>query len=229
MSIDKFIKSVVYPNTMCSREQVTELNNLLEKTIINEIKGDIIECGTWRGGLACLMLKSIIDKKLNKKLYIYDTFSGMPQPTNVDVSFDGESAVDQFTKLYKEGNDTVKWCRAGIEVVSKNLEKVTNNFETYSVLVKGKVENTLFLEENLPKQICLMRLDTDWYKSTKIELETVYPRLSVGGIIIVDDYNHWQGQQKAVDEFFNKLPSDTYKKTVGTNKSLIIEKLTKEN
>ena len=70
-----------------------------------------------------------------------------------------------------------------------------------------------------------MRLDTDWYQSTKIELETFYPKLSVGGIIIVDDYNHWQGQQKAVDEFFNNLEKESFEKNIGSNRGLIIRKL----
>jgi hypothetical protein len=57
-------------------------------------------------------------------------------------------------------------------------------------------------EKNLPEQISILRLDTDWYTSTKIELEVLYKKLVKGGILIIDDYGHWQGARKAVDEYF---------------------------
>ena len=60
----------------------------------------------------------------------------------------------------------------------------------------------LALKKNIPKKISLLRLDTDWYESTKIELEILYPLLQKGGILIIDDYGHWGGSKKAVDEFF---------------------------
>ena len=220
-----FIKKFISPNTMCSKEQINELTILLGDVFKNQIDGDIVECGTWRGGLACLMLQSIIDNtQAVKKLYVYDTFDGMTMPEEIDVSTNGENAIDTFTKSSNNG-ETSKWCRAGIEVVEFNLNRITKNHKLYTKLIKGKVEDTLVIQENLPEKICLMRLDTDWYQSTKIELETFYPKLSVGGIIIVDDYNHWQGQQKAVDEFFNNLEKESFEKNIGSNRGLIIRKL----
>ena len=76
------------------------------------------------------------------------------------------------------------------------------NFEKKFQFVKGKVENTLLKEENLPKKISFLRLDTDFYESTKKELEILFPRLEKKGILIVDDYGHWKGSKKAVDEYF---------------------------
>ena len=69
-------------------------------------------------------------------------------------------------------------------------------------LIMGKVEDTLLKKENLPESISVLRLDTDWYESTKIELEVLYPRLVKGGILIVDDYGMWNGSRRAVDEYF---------------------------
>jgi len=221
-----FIKKFISPNTMCSQGQIIELHKLLEEIFKNKIDGDIVECGTWRGGLACLMLQSIIDNTEHaKKLYVYDTFEGMTIPEEIDVSCEGENATDTFARWAMKNNETSKWCRAGIKVVEFNLNRITENYKNYTDLIKGKVEDTLVNKKNLPEKICLMRLDTDWYQSTKIELETFYPMLSIGGIIIVDDYNYWQGQQKAVDEFFNNLESDSFKKTIGSNHGLIIKKL----
>jgi hypothetical protein len=72
--------------------------------------------------------------------------------------------------------------------------------------VVGKVEQTLNLRSNIPDAIALLRLDTDWYESTKVELETLYDKLSPGGILLIDDYGYWDGTRRAVDEFFNSLP-----------------------
>jgi O-methyltransferase len=69
-------------------------------------------------------------------------------------------------------------------------------------LVPGRVEETLAFD--LPDQIALLRLDTDWYESTKVSLEQLYPRLVPGGVLIIDDYGHWQGCRKAVDDYFYK-------------------------
>ena len=70
------------------------------------------------------------------------------------------------------------------------------------VFRQGDVADTLADASTLPEKISLLRLDTDWYESTKIELETLYPRLAKRGILIIDDYGQWAGQKQAVDEFF---------------------------
>ena len=69
--------------------------------------------------------------------------------------------------------------------------------------IKGAVENTLKIAPNLPNKIAILRLDTDFYSSTKIELDILYPRLIEGGVLIIDDYGSWKGSKKAVDEFFS--------------------------
>jgi O-methyltransferase len=85
-----------------------------------------------------------------------------------------------------------------------------NATETYDErlcrIVQGDVVQTLRHEANLPEEIALLRLDTDWYASTIVELKVLYPRLAIGGILIVDDYGHWQGSKKAVDEYFADKP-----------------------
>ena len=69
-------------------------------------------------------------------------------------------------------------------------------------IFKGDVLSTLAVPDNLPLKIAVLRLDTDWYESTRMELETLYPRLSVDGVIMIDDYGHWTGARRAVDEYF---------------------------
>jgi predicted O-methyltransferase YrrM len=72
--------------------------------------------------------------------------------------------------------------------------------------VEGDVVQSLKIESNLPESISVLRLDTDWYESTRAELEVLYPRLSPGGVLIIDDYGHWGGAKKAVDEYFRGRP-----------------------
>ena len=126
----------------------------------------------------------------------------MTEPEKVDVDYKGHDALQTLNDFKKDENTINIHCYSSIESVSKNILKYKNLENVH--LIKGPVEKTLLDEKNLPKKISILRLDTDWYRSTKVELEILYPRLVSGGILIIDDYGHWQGARKAVDEFFNK-------------------------
>lgn len=218
-------KEIVYPNTMVSRGRVSDLASCLNEIVQKKIKGDYVECGTYRGGLSALMLDNIIFNKLDKKLWIYDTFQGMSEPKAVDVSTTNEIATETFLVMKNQKTGFADWCKATIDIVQSTLNLVSNEYENYTNLIIGKVEDTLKYKENYPTHISLMRLDTDWYESTKIELETFYDLLSIDGYIIIDDYELWKGQKLAVDEFLAKLDKDSYKKIPGDDGSLIITRL----
>lgn len=143
-----------------------------------KIEGDFVEAGVWRGGNLIIFKELIKKYKLNKKIYAYDTFEGMPEPTDVDVKWNNISGADR--KKFKKDD----WCKCSIEDVKKNISTVLKDLKDI-YFIKGLVEKTLLVEENLPKKISLLRLDTDFYTSTKIELEILFPRLSKGG-----DINH---------------------------------------
>jgi hypothetical protein len=137
----------------------------------------------------------------NRKLYLFDTFEGMPPPTDFDRSAaDHAKAAVQLQHADKFQGDNV-WCYSTLEEVRKNIDKAGYPPENI-IYVKGKVEETL--PEKSIEDIALLRLDTDWYESTKHELETLFDKLVPGGIMIIDDYGHWSGAKKAVDEFFAK-------------------------
>jgi O-methyltransferase len=161
------------------------------------IPGDMVECGVWRGGssmLAALTLDSLGDRE--RCIWLYDTFEGMPPPTDVDRSFGGEFASDVLrrTDAVGEGTRAV----AGLDEVKANL--ATTGYPSDRLrFVEGMVEDTI--PAVAPEQISILRLDTDWYESTRHELRHLWPRLSPGGVLIVDDYGHWQGARQAVDEF----------------------------
>jgi len=170
---------------------------LLSQAILNakekRLEGDFVECGVWRGGNILLykLLNDFYD--LNKTIFAYDTFEGMTEPEDIDMDFCGTSA-----KKYLITNR--KYCSATIDHVRKNILEYTNLKKINFIF--GPVEKTLLIKKNLPKKISVLRLDTDWYSSTKIELEILYPRLVDGGVLIIDDYGSWQGSKKATDEYF---------------------------
>ena len=150
-----------------------------------KIPGDFVECGVFKGGNLILMNHLRNRFNLNNKIFAFDTFEGMSEPTI----------------YYKQRNE--KWCYGGLEEVKKNINLFDNNYVQNFNFIKGKVEDTLKINDNLPQKISLLRLDTDFYESTKIEMEILFPRLVKGGILIVDDYGHWKGSQKAVDEYLD--------------------------
>jgi len=166
----------------------------------NSIKGDLVECGVWRGGNLVLFKKLIDQYKLDKSIFAFDTFEGMPEPTGDDYDLKNIKA-QQIYDNYK--NKDIKWCYSTLEEVKKNILKFYPEINKSFKFIEGKVENTLKNPENLPNEISLLRLDTDFYESTKVELEILYPKLSQGGVLIIDDYGHWKGSKKAVDEYFN--------------------------
>ena len=167
----------------------------------NNISGDFVECGVWRGGNGILAKRIFQHLGSDKNVWMFDTFEGMTKPTNVDVAASSKVAAEgEFLKQQKELHN--EWCYASLDDVKENCLNSGLNLESFT-FVKGDVCETLKLLENIPNQISVLRLDTDWYESTKIELETLYPRLSDRGVLIIDDYGHWEGARKAVDEYFS--------------------------
>ena len=170
------------------------------KYIKNEnIDGDIIESGVFKGGNLILFKKMIDELSLNKKIYAYDPFEGMPNPGKYDKDL---KDVDASSIYDKKKSEEISWNFSSLEEVKKNISKFKIDTNKDFFFIKGKVENTLRINSNLPNKISLLRLDTDFYNSTKIELEILYPKLVKGGVLIIDDYGHWKGSKKAVDEYF---------------------------
>ena len=164
------------------------------------IEGDLVECGVWRGGN--LVIAGLLRDRLafDRQIWAYDTFAGMTAPTAADFKPGEELDVEKkFADL--DRGDRNEWCYASEQDVLANFENRVGNRNLRTI--KGPVEDTLTKPENLPEKIAILRLDTDFYESTKAELEILYPRLSSGGVMIVDDYGEWAGARKAVDEYFS--------------------------
>ena len=189
------------PFTMTSTERLYALYQGMRYLDRHGIPGDIVECGVWKGGSAMLCALLMGESSApGRRLFLYDTFAGMTEPGEWDVSYRNVAARDLWrTKKQEEG--TTHWAFSPIEEVRGNL-KSTGLGEERIVLVPGKVEETL--PGVIPSSVALLRLDTDWYDSTYHEMVHLFPRLSTGGILIVDDYGVWKGARKAVDQYFSE-------------------------
>ena len=188
--------------TMTSPERIAVLVQAVRFVVENCIEGAIVECGVWRGGstmAAALTLKELGDE--TREIYLYDTFAGMSAPTDADVDISGASAQRKFGDR-KTSDESSTWCLSTLDETRENVFSTDypgNRFH----FVEGKVEDTI--PAHIPSgPIALLRLDTDWYESTKHELVHLFPLLAENGPLIVDDYGHWQGQKRAVDEYFSE-------------------------
>lgn len=189
----------VMPYTMTSKEALFALYTSMNYILDRNIAGDIVECGVWRGGsslLAALILKS--RNISDRKLYLYDTFQGMPAPTEFDVDKYGRTGLE----MMEQYGDEVGWCYAPLAEVQSAFS--IHNFDFEINFIQGDVLETL--PKTKPDTISVLRLDTDWYESTAAEFEILYPRLSSGGVLIIDDYGCWAGSRKATDDYFDKEP-----------------------
>jgi predicted O-methyltransferase YrrM len=197
---DAAIVASVRPFTLTSRERVLALIDATRYLVRSGIPGAFVECGVWKGGSAMAMAMTLLAAgDPARDLRLFDTFDGMPPPGDADRSFDG---VPASLQLQRDPPGTGLWARAGAEEVRRNL--ASTRYPTDRVqFIQGRVEDTI--PANAPESIALLRLDTDWYESTRHELTHLYPRLVRGGVLIIDDYGHWLGARQATDEYLSAL------------------------
>jgi O-methyltransferase len=179
------------PYTLVGEARLKATANAVRQIDRDGIPGDFVECGVWKGGN--VILARILSPL--RHCWLYDTFTGMTKPE----SGDGPKATSRWNLHI---NEKQPWCRAELSELLEAMNATETFDEKLCHIIEGDVTHTLTRQANLPQEIALLRLDTDWYASTIIELKVLYPRLAVGGVLIVDDYGHWQGSRKAVDEYF---------------------------
>lgn len=194
MNKNEFL-DIVQPFSMTSKERIFALFDSLEYIRKLNLEGDIVECGVWKGGNIFGIIEYLYRFNINNKnVWLYDTFQGMSNPEIVDVDLNHKAASDLMNLP-----SILAYCSLDNVKATLCKSKFDQNYIKYIV---GDVSQTLTIPHNIPKNISLLRLDTDWYKSTKDELHFLYPKLVNKGILIVDDYGHWQGAKKACDEYF---------------------------
>jgi O-methyltransferase len=190
------------PYTMTSVERLYALYKSVEYIVAANLPGDFVEAGVWRGGSCMLIAEALLAfDASSRRIFLFDTFAGHPRPdAEKDIDIWGNRAIDEWQRTRTKGDDNHgQWANASVEEVRANLA-LTGYPADALVFVKGMVEETV--QDVDPRMIALLRLDTDWYESTRAGLEHLYPRLVSGGVLIVDDYGHYKGQQLAVDEYF---------------------------
>lgn len=188
----------VQSETMTSPERVAALVQAVRYVDRYNIPGAIVECGVWRAGSS--MAAALAHTARTRDLWLYDTFEGMSEPTEHDIDPEGRLASDRMPTEEKTGD---LWAIAGLDLVRANMTATGYPLDKVH-FVAGKVEDTI--PATMPGPISILRLDTDWYESTAHELEYLIPLVVPHGVLIIDDYGHWQGARKAVDEWVERFP-----------------------
>ena len=203
---DQSILRQVADFTMTSLERQITLIDAVRYLVRRGVPGSFVECGVWRGGSSMATALALAQEgDVSRDLYLFDTFEGMSPPTDADKTTDGTLAKTHLERVKK---GTGYWCYAGIEDVQANLAS-TNYPSERLHFVKGPVEQTIPAKAPAGP-IALLRLDTDWYESTRHEMIHLFPLLHEGGILIIDDYGHWQGARTAIDEYLKAQPRPYY-------------------
>lgn len=191
------------PYTMGGWKALENAYNVVAHIEKNKIPGVIIECGVAEGGTAAMMaLSSRALGEENRDFWFFDSYEGLPEPTSED--YEGTKA-GEYVQPLAAGS-----CLGTIEQVSELLFDKLCLPKDKLTLVKGWFQDTVPLYRDKVGSIAILRLDGDWYESTKIPLENFYSHISPGGCIIIDDYATCFGSKKATDEFINDNLIDTY-------------------
>jgi O-methyltransferase len=201
---DRRIIEQALPYTMTGARRLQALVDAVRYCEQRGVAGAFVECGVWRGGSVLAMVLTLQELGADDRdLYLFDTFEGMTEPSAQDVSAFEPPAWETWRRGHEDGDDDWAWMFAeGMfeEGAVRRLLVETGYPPDRIHLVRGPVEETI--PEHQPEAIALLRLDTDWYESTRHELEHLYPVLASAGVLIVDDYGHWEGARQATDEYF---------------------------
>jgi O-methyltransferase len=186
----------VKPYTLTSPERIAALRDAVRHVVRAGVPGAVVECGVWRGGSMLVVARTLLELgATDRDLHLFDTFTHMPFPGPEDVDLFGIPAAD----AYEAASTAEAFRYLPLDEVRAVLEATGYPADRLH-FVPGLVEDTI--PDAAPEQIALCRLDTDWYRSTLHEMEHLFPRISPGGVLLVDDYGHFQGAKQAVDEYF---------------------------
>jgi O-methyltransferase len=203
---DREIIDRALPYTMTGPARLQALVDAVRYCVARGVPGGFAECGVWRGGSVLAMILTLQELgRDDVEIHLYDTFEGMTVPTEHDTSRHDPPALEVWEEARRGGDRP--WSelfdpeRFNLDAVRETL--LGTGYPANRIhFVQGPVEETL--PEHAPESLALLRLDTDWYESTRHELEHLYPRLIDGGVLIIDDYGHWEGARRAVDEYLRR-------------------------
>ena len=214
---DRRIVELAFPNSLTGVPRLLALVGEVRRIVREGIPGAFAECGVWRGGSIVAMIATLQELGASdRELWLYDTFEGMTEPSERDGAArelwertEGRPWPEYFDPdVFSEGG-----VRATLEATGYPAELLR--------FVRGRVEDTM--PAQAPGQLALLRLDTDFYESTKHELEHLYPRLAPGGALIIDDYGEFAGAREAVDEYFAADPSPPELQRIDASARLVVK------
>jgi hypothetical protein len=184
---------------MTAPEKLIALILATRHVVDHGIPGAVVECGVWRGGSMQAVALSLLARGVtDRELHLFDTFEGMTEPTDKDRRRGGKAAAELLAQSPRTG---LFWAVAGLDDVRTGMAE-TGYPENRMHFHPGRVEDTV--PAQAPETIAILRLDTDWYESTRHELEHLYDRVPSGGVLLLDDYGFWEGARQAVDEFLER-------------------------
>ena len=206
---DRAIVERALPYTMTGIARLLAVVDAVRHLVAHDLDGDFAECGVWQGGSVLAMILTLQELgREDRDIHLYDTFEGMTEPGPLDVSPYEASALDTYESARAEGRrpwaglfDATVFDEDGLRACS-HRRGIRANACTWSPV---PVEQTI--PAAAPERLALLRLDTDWYESTRHELEHLYPRLVTGGVLIVDDYGHWAGRQASGRRVLRRSPA----------------------
>lgn len=194
----------VQPRTMTSPEKIYPLIQAVRYVVAAGIEGDVVECGVWRGGsMQAIAWTLLAEGATDRDLHLFDTFEGMPPPGEHDRRTRDGAPAEQLLEQHDQSHRV--WAYATLDDVREGMAETGYPAERVH-LVPGMVEDTV--PSQAPERISVLRLDTDWYASTKHGLEHLYPRLVPGGVLLLDDYGAWEGARKATEEYLTTIDDE---------------------
>jgi O-methyltransferase len=183
------------PLTMLNASSLGHLAQVTQYVLDKNIAGDFVECGTWKGGASFLMadLASKAPSGKNRRVWMYDSFEGLPPPDDKDgtPAFLYASETDKNSLAYRDN------CRASLPEVTAAVGEF--GLGDYCKIVPGWFKDTLPAQR--PERIAILRIDADWYEGTALALELLYDLVTPGGFVVFDDYYTWPGSTMAVNNF----------------------------
>jgi O-methyltransferase len=198
--------TLIWDHTMLSFDRLATLWLQVRYLDRNQIPGALVECGTWRGGAVGMMGLAHLasSRQPVRRLHLFDSFEGLPQP---QADKDGDYAVEFVGGNASGALVTTGLLACSVDVPKKLLSERLRYPETLVLYHIGWFQETLPRDAASIAKIALLRLDGDWYESTRVCLEYLYPKVVKNGVIVIDDYGYWSGCRRAVDEFISSQPN----------------------
>lgn len=211
----------VRPFTMTTVQRVEAVISATKHIVKHDVPGAFVESGVWMGGSIMAAARTLVELgATDRDLYLYDTFEGLPAPGEFDrIAGSDQPITELYAQLNAQSGDK-PFLDAPLDVVRANIARTGYPIERIHA-IPGLVQDTI--PTTAPEQVAFLRLDTDWYASTKVEMETLFPRLSADGILIVDDYGYLEGSRKAVDEYLATYPHPVFLHRIDASGRLAIK------